>query len=208
MLIIHRTNKSKGSIEDMHWYDKLSKYFPIEEMKSQEHMEALLKDFPELYHKDEGKYHVLMYVEAEDFIFIDYLFVSSESRGQGIGHKLIEKLKEKNKPIILEVEPVNYKDSDTKKRLKFYQREEFKHAKSIGYRRLSLATKEINPMEILFWAPNNEGEDVVYQALVKTYNKIHTYKDVDFYGESYDPVEEVVQLQNGDKQKNIFDELE
>lgn len=103
----------------MHWYDKLNQYFPVEEMKSQEHMEALLKDFPEYYHKDEGKYHVLMYVEAEDFIFVDYLFVSNEARGQGLGHQLVEKLKEKDKPIILEVEPINYKDSDTKKGLSF-----------------------------------------------------------------------------------------
>ena len=139
----------------MHWYEKLNEYFPIEEMKSQEHMEALLADFPEIYHKDEGKHHVLMYVEVEDFIFIDYLFVSGESRGQGLGHKLLEKLKEKGKPIILEVEPVNYKDSDTKKRLKFYKREGFQHAKTIGYRRRSLATKEVNVMEILYWSPTN-----------------------------------------------------
>jgi GNAT superfamily N-acetyltransferase len=191
----------------MHWYDKLNQYFPVEEMKSQEHMEALLKDFPEYYHKDEGKYHVLMYVEAEDFIFVDYLFVSNEARGQGLGHQLVEKLKEKDKPIILEVEPINYKDSDTKKRLKFYQREGFKHATSIGYRRLSLATREVNAMEILYWAPNNENEDVVYQALVKTYNKIHTYNDIHFYGEAYEPVDIVVQFNNGQEQKNILDDI-
>ncbi|MCY7602794.1 GNAT family N-acetyltransferase, partial [Bacillus altitudinis] len=28
----------------MNWYEKLSEYFPIEEMKSKEHMEALLKE--------------------------------------------------------------------------------------------------------------------------------------------------------------------
>ena len=56
-----------------------------------------------------------MYVELDYFIFIDYLLVLKESRGQGLAHKLLEKLKEKNKPIILKVEPVNYEDSDTKK---------------------------------------------------------------------------------------------
>lgn len=191
----------------MHWYDKLNEYFPIEEMKSQDHIEALLEDFPELYHKDEGEYHVLMYVEADDFIFIDYLFVSAESRGMGIGHELIEKLKAKEKPIILEVEPVNYKDSDTKKRLKFYQREGFQHATSIGYKRKSLATKEINEMEILYWAPNGEGEDVVLQALVKTYKKIHTYKDTYFYGESYEPADRVIQIHDENRRKDIFGEI-
>ena len=76
----------------MHWYEKLNQYFPVEEMKSKEHMESLLKERSDIYHKDEGQYHVLMYAEFDSFIFIDYLFVSSESRGQGLGHKLIEKL--------------------------------------------------------------------------------------------------------------------
>lgn len=62
-------------------------------------------------------------------------------------------------------------------------------------------------MEILYWAPNNEGEEVVYQALVRTYNKIHTYKDFQFYGESYEPVDEVVQLNMEQKRKNLFDEI-
>ena len=82
-----------------------------------------------------------MYVELEHFIFIDYLLVSKNTRGEGIGHKLLEKLKRKEKPIILEVEPINYEDSDTEKRLHFYKREGFIHAKSIGYERRSLATK-------------------------------------------------------------------
>lgn len=190
----------------MHWYDKLNEYFPIEEMKSQEHMEALLKEFPTIYHKDEDQYHVLMYVEVDDFIFIDYLFVSGEARGKGIGHQLIQKLKEKNKPIILEVEPINYKDSDTKKRLKFYQREGFRHATTIGYKRKSLATKEVNVMEILYWAPNGEEEVVVYHALVKTYNKIHTYKDRVFYGETYEPAHEAIVMNDStSKRKDIFD---
>ena len=89
-------------------------------------------------------------------MFIDYIFVSKDARGEGLGNKLIEKLKKKRKPIILEVEPVNYEDTDSEKRLKFYQREGFKHATSIGYERRSLATNEVNKMEILYWAPNSE----------------------------------------------------
>ncbi|WP_433748948.1 GNAT family N-acetyltransferase [Falsibacillus pallidus] len=176
----------------MHWYEKLNQYFPVVEMKSKEHMETLLKEKGEIYHKDEGPLHVLMYVELEDFTFIDYLFVSKDARGQGLGHKLIEKLKKKNKPIILEVEPVNYEDTDTEKRLRFYKREGFEHAQNIGYRRRSLATNEINAMEILYWAPNNESEEQVYEAMKKTYEMIHTYKDTDFYGASYQPVNEVL----------------
>lgn len=132
----------------MNWYEKLSQYFPIEEMKSKKHIETLLQERSDIYHKNEGPHHVLMYVETNQFIFIDYLFVSKDARGQGLGGKLIDELKQHNKPIILEVEPVDYKDSDSAKRLHFYKRADFKHAQTIGYNRRSLATNEINQMEI------------------------------------------------------------
>lgn len=176
----------------MNWYEKLNQYFPIEEMKSKEHMDLLLKEKGDIYHKDEGPNHVMMYVEMEDFIFIDYLFVSKNARGQGLGQKLISMLKNKNKPIILEVEPVNYEDTDTQKRLHFYEREGFQHAKSIGYRRRSLATKEITELEILYWSPENEDEEIIYKKMKETYETIHTYKDEQLYGESYQKVDEVL----------------
>ncbi|TFD97602.1 N-acetyltransferase [Jeotgalibacillus sp. R-1-5s-1] len=176
----------------MHWYEKLKDYFPVEEMKSREHMETLLKDKGDIYYKDEGPKHVLMYVETDEFIFIDYLFVSSEARGEGLGAKLIQKLKDKGKPIILEVEPVDYEDTDTEKRLRFYKRAGFEHAVSIGYNRRSLATNEVNTMEILYWAPNGESEEVIYESMKKTYESIHTYKDQELYGEPYEPVEKVL----------------
>lgn len=191
----------------MHWYEKLNQYFPIEEMKSREHMEALLKERSEVYHKDESRLHVLMYAEFDNFVFIDYLFVSKDARGQGLGHKLMEKLKEKGKPIILEVEPVDYEDTDTEKRLKFYKREGFEHAQSIGYRRRSLATKEINEMEILYWAPNNESEEMIYDAMRKTYEMIHTYKDKQIYGKAYQPVEEVLTFEEDGNRDNVLEDI-
>ncbi len=191
----------------MNWYKKLNQYFPIEEMKSKEHMEALLQERKEIYHKDEGKHHVMMYAELPDFIFIDYLFVSKDARGEGLGSKLIKKLKNKKKPIILEVEPINYEDTDTEKRLKFYQKQGFRHAESIGYERRSLATNEINKLEILYWAPNDESEENIFEAMKQTYSLIHTFKDKELYGESYQPVHEVLTIGENSKQQNIFDEL-
>lgn len=188
----------------MHWYEKLNQYFPIEEMKSREHMETLLKERSDIYHIDESTKHILLYVELEHFIFIDYLLVSKNTRGEGIGHKLLEKLKRKEKPIILEVEPINYEDSDTEKRLHFYKREGFIHAKSIGYERRSLATKELNELEILYWAPSNESEEMIFEAMKKTYNLIHTYKDQFFYGESYQPVDEVLTFNLESKNESSF----
>jgi ribosomal protein S18 acetylase RimI-like enzyme len=148
-----------------------------------------------------------MFAEFDTFIFIDYLFVSKNARGQGLGHKLMEKMKRKGKPIILEVEPVNYKDSDTEKRLHYYKREGFEHAHSIGYRRRSLETNEVNPMEILYWAPYNESEEMIFEAMKKTYDMIHTYKDEHFYGEPYQPVDEVLTFNKKPINENILDNL-
>ncbi|TFB22018.1 N-acetyltransferase [Filobacillus milosensis] len=184
----------------MNWYEKLNQYFPVEEMKSKEHFEMLLKEKGDVYYKDEGEYHVMMYAEFDSFIFIDYVYVSPKSRGQGIGHKLMEKLKAKGKPIILEVEPVDYEDTDTEKRLHFYKREGFKHAQSIGYTRKSLATQELNTLEILFWTPDEDSEQVIYEKMKEMYTKIHTYKDEEIYGESYQPVEEVLTI---DKTRDV-----
>ncbi|WP_138416430.1 GNAT family N-acetyltransferase [Aquibacillus sediminis] len=192
----------------MNWYEKLNEYFPIEEMKSKEHMEMLLKEKGDVYHKDEGPNHVLMYAEFETFIFIDYVFVSNAARGQGLGSQLIEKLKKKNKPIILEVEPFDYKDSDSQKRLRFYQREGFQHAQSIGYSRRSLATNEESPLEILYWSPNDEGEETIYKQMKKMYEDIHTYKDEEIYGKPYQPVDEVLTYDDDRDIENIYDAID
>lgn len=177
-------------------------------MKSKEHLDLLLKEKGDVYHKDEGKYHVLMYAEFQSFIFIDYVYVSKQSRGQGIGHQLLDQLKQKEKPIILEVEPLDYHDSDSKKRLKFYQKEGFRHAESIGYTRKSLATDEANTLEILFWSPKGENEEEIYQQMKQMYEDIHTYKDKEIYGKSYQPVDEVLSYDEDRDVDNIFHRLD
>ncbi|SEO50752.1 Acetyltransferase (GNAT) domain-containing protein [Amphibacillus marinus] len=192
----------------MDWFEKLNEYFPIHEMKSKEHMERLLKDKSDIYYKDEGTEHVMMYAEFPEFIFIDYLYVSASSRGKGLGHQLITKLKDKTKPIILEVEPIDYRDSDSAKRLHFYKREGFKHAKSIGYNRLSLATNENSKLEILYWSPTNEDEAVIYQQMRHMYEKIHTYKDEEIYGQAYQKVEDVLSYNHTKELTDILNQLE
>lgn len=182
------------------WYEKLAEYFPIEEMKSEEHMKLLLKEKGDIYHKDESNKHVLMYVETDDFVFVDYLFVSGSARGEGLGKKLIEQLKKKNKPIILEVEPIDYEDTDTEKRQRFYSREGFKHAKSIGYRRRSLATNKVTELEILYWSPENDDENSIYEKMKHTYETIHTYKDTHLYGTSYESVNKVLTLDDSESE--------
>ncbi|WP_066187099.1 MULTISPECIES: GNAT family N-acetyltransferase [Gracilibacillus] len=192
----------------MNWYEKLQRYFPKDEMKSQEHMELLLKEKGDIYFKDEGPDHVMMYAEFPTFLFIDYVYVSKESRGQGIGHKLFDKLKQKDKPIILEVEPLDYSDSDTSKRLHFYHREGFKHAVSIGYTHQSLVTNESSALEILYWSPHGENEEEIYQQMKKMYEDIHTYKDEEVYGRTYQSVEEAVKYDTNREVDDIFHSLQ
>lgn len=191
----------------MNWYEKLNEYFPVEEMKSKQHMDILLDEKGDVYNKDEGPYHVLMYAEFETFVFIDYLWVSAKSRGQGLGHQLIQKLKNLNKPIILEVEPVDYEDSDSEKRLRFYKREEFSHAQSIGYNRKSLATNENTQLEILYWTPNKESENIIFKQMKKMYESIHTYKDKEIYGKAYQSVEEVLSYDKNRNADNLLSDI-
>lgn len=190
----------------MNWYEKLNEYFPVEEMKSKRHMEMLLDEKGDVYYKDEGPYHVLMYAEFKDFLFIDYLWVSAKARGKGIGHQIIERMKEKNKPIILEVEPIDYEDTDSAKRLRFYKREEFTHAQSIEYNRKSLATNEDNVLEILYWSPDGQSEDFIYNQMKKMYESIHTYKDKEIYGKSYQPVVEVLDYDENRDAEDLLEE--
>ena len=191
----------------MNWYEKLNQYFPIEEMKSKEQMDVLFAERGDVYHKDEGPNHVLIYVEFNGFVFVDYLFVSKDARGQGLGRKLIDKLKSKDKPVILEVEPVQYDDTDTEKRLRFYAREGFQHASKIGYRRRSLATGQETVMEILYWTPDRADEEAVYEAMMKTYRDIHKYKDKEIYGAPFAPVDETLSFEE-ERTEDILEPFE
>jgi GNAT superfamily N-acetyltransferase len=179
----------------MHWYDKLNEYFPVEEMKSRAHVEALLAERSDVYHIDQGEHHVLLYVEGADFVFVDYLLVAREARGMGLGAKLLDRLKAKGKPILLEVEPEDYDDTDTVKRQRFYRRAHFRRADRLRYRRRSLATKRVNELEILVWAPDDGATDEeVWRHMRAVYEHVHTWRDLDFYGERYQPADEALTL--------------
>ncbi len=63
-------------------------------------------------------------------------------------------------------------------------------------------------MEILYWSPRTDHEEEMMEAMRKTYERIHTYKDEEWYGQSYEDVDDVLKLVENRKQKNIFDPLD
>ena len=66
---------------------------------------------------------IMLYWESNDFIFLEHFAILSNLRNKGYGEKALNLLKEKNKPIILEIEePTN---DITTRRLNFYKRNGF-----------------------------------------------------------------------------------
>lgn len=177
----------------MNWYDKLNAYFPNKEMKSKEQFSALLNE-ENIYFKDEGPYHIAMYAEFEEFVFIDYLWVSKEARGKGIGRKVIEKFKAKGKTVILEVEPINEKDPDTSGRLKFYDKLGFKFVKTFRYVYQVSEKDAQTELDIMYYAPSTMNEEKIYDYMRRVHENIHTYKEKEFYGIESQKAEEVLKL--------------
>lgn len=176
----------------MDWFEKLNAYFPIVEMKSREHFELLFKDCSQIYKKDESDNHVLVFGEFDSFIFIDYILVLEASRGLGLGQKIMNDVKKKDKLIVLEVEPVRIDDPDTEKRIRFYMREGFQTTPSISYRRRCPVTNGLNEMDILYWSPVKQTEENIIEAMKKVYVSIHKFKDTQIYGKSLLDVSDVL----------------
>lgn len=106
-------------------YQIMDESFPDEEMRTYEGQLALLDE--DDYHlickrNKDGKIVAFMTLwEIEAFSFIEHLATSKESRGSGIGSKLLKEYMDScKKPIILEVDPGITEIS--KRRIKFYER--------------------------------------------------------------------------------------
>ncbi len=106
-------------------FDIMEEAFPKNEYRIYEEQKKLLdndKYFIDV-EVDENK-KILGFMaswEFENFIFIEHIAVSKESRGKGIGSKMLKKyVNSTNLPLILEVEPDT--DDLCKRRIKFYER--------------------------------------------------------------------------------------
>ena len=106
-------------------YKIMSDSFPTSEIRSYEMQKALLNrsDYHIKTYKQEG---IILgfcaYYQFEDFFFIENLACTPESRGLGIGSKLVrEVLEEANdRLVLLEVEIPQ--SENEKRRVKFYER--------------------------------------------------------------------------------------
>ncbi|XEC95133.1 GNAT family N-acetyltransferase [Paenibacillus tarimensis] len=164
----------------MQWYEKLNDYFPEHEMKNRGQLKALLETYP-YYHKEETSEYIVLYAEFPTFIFIDYLLVTSRERGKGIGSKVLDRFKQKEKMILLEAEPVDASDEDTGKRMKFYLKNGFKKADRIRYTRED-AQGETFEMNILYWPPFEEDQTVIMEKMRKACSEIHNFHSQRYYG--------------------------
>ncbi|WP_245894322.1 GNAT family N-acetyltransferase [Planomicrobium soli] len=162
-------------------------------------MALLFKEKPEKYKLDEGPQYTLVYFEKPDFLFIDYILVHSSSRGSGLGSKIIERVKKKNKAIILEVDPISQEDPETAKRVRFYQKQNFKKVPSIKYVRKHPITGERSEMDIFYWSPAPQSDEWVLEKMKNAYEEVHAYKGEELYGAPSQPAEEVLQLREAKK---------
>lgn len=183
------------------WFLKLREYFPAKEMKSHAHMKRLFTEKSNVYKLDEGPQYTLVYFEKDDFLFIDYVLVSSSSRDSGLGSKVMERVKKKNKAVILEVDPVSSSDPESGKRVRFYEKLKFKKAPSINYVRKHPVTGERSEMDIFYWSPESVSEEWVFEKMKEAYEEVHAYDNESFYNKPAQPSKEVLQLEHARSQR-------
>jgi GNAT superfamily N-acetyltransferase len=173
----------------------LNEYFPDEEMKKKEQLEALLRHNPH-YKKIEARHYILLYGEYPQFIFVDYVLVDQKARGQGIGQQLLDELKEKEKAIVLEVEPVVEHDPDTVKRERFYLNNDFQKADQIlYYRDVGETAPELHEMEVYYWSPAGRIEmDTLRDYMLTVYDDIHHYQYERYFERQTPDPEDLVQV--------------
>lgn len=176
------------------WYNRLRDYFPEKEMKTKEHFDLLLQEKREFYQVMEGPDYVVVYFEKRDYIFIDYILVSGNSRGKGVGSIVLQEFKKTGKMIILEVEPITILDPDSEKRIRFYNRHDFLKMEGIGYERIHMVTNELNKMDIYCWSQSDVTDSWALECMAEIYKEVHAFKAKELYGRDPQPISDVLWL--------------
>lgn len=164
----------------MDWYDKLTDYFPEHEMKKAEQLQDLIEE-KDVYHLVETENYIVLYAEFPQFLFIDYLLVTSASRGKGLGTKVLDRLKAKGKLILLEVEPNDPENEETKRRIAFYYKNGFRKADQIRYVREDEQGRPF-AMHIMYWSPTARPQEDIMKKMEKACEEIHNFRAKKYYG--------------------------
>lgn len=102
---------------------------------------------------------------------------------------------------MLEVDPVTPDDPESGKRVRFYERLDFKKASSIEYVRKHPVTGERSVMDIFYWAPQSQPEEWVLEKMREAYEEVHAFKSEDLYGIKPQPAAHVLQLAEERRQR-------
>ena len=100
--------------------------FPVEERRDELEQQRVIKkaDYHfDLIMSDDDFVGVMLYWETEELVFLEHFTTLPELRGRGYGKGALELLKQKNKVILLEIEPPT--DETTQRRYNFYRRNGF-----------------------------------------------------------------------------------
>ncbi|QSO48957.1 GNAT family N-acetyltransferase [Alicyclobacillus mengziensis] len=178
----------------MTFYDRLSNYFPDHELKHEGQMNELIDDH-EAYKVHEDEDFVVTYADFPDFIFIDYLLVSPKTRGKGTGTKVLDTFKKRGKTIILEVEPPDADDTDTLKRIRFYEKNGFQRAEHIEYTR-SDDDGTPHTMDVYYWSPDDVSQRSILKQMATVCREIHNFEAMKYYGRLIAEPDEVLDWQH------------
>lgn len=182
----------------MDWYRRLNDYFPEEEMKQYGQLRDLIRDH-DLYYKEETEDYLILYAEFDSFLFVDYLLVKETARGGGVGSRVIQKLKEKGKPILLEVEPVDPNVSDTEKRVRFYAKNGFQIADRVRYQR-ETDDGDTFDLNIYYWSPRSLSQRAILDMMAKACDKIHNFRSKRYYGRIQADPDKVLEWKETEKE--------
>lgn len=127
-----------------------------------------------IFEEEDAEKGYTLIVKLENYIFVDFLATYKESRGQGIGTKILKELKEKYPDcnIILEVEDPEFaRDEKEKtireKRIKFYEKSNFKIIKE-----LQIKYSDLVIFKLMIFSVKAQNIEEIHDKMKKIYNKV------------------------------------
>ena len=97
--------------------------FPFHERRNTESFIRIMSNenyFPYAFHNNKNVSAILFFWKIEDYYFIEHFAVNSESRGEGLGSKILSEFIFEKQKVLLEIDPP--KDILSEKRLNFYKK--------------------------------------------------------------------------------------